>query len=146
MLDNKQILLALFLDLCKAFDTLDHNILLDNLYNYGIRGVLLNWFKSYLSNRKQYVILNQSKSDLKRLDVECPKDPFLAHYYFLIYKKYEWYYYCFWYLTIYFICSWYKHILSGNNLHTCRLVANFNIELEKYCPMAECKQINLKYK
>ena len=43
---------ALFLDLSKAFDTLEHKVLLDKMYRYGIRGSSLNWFRSYLENRK----------------------------------------------------------------------------------------------
>ena len=49
-----------FLDLKKAFDTLDFQIILDKLYNYGRRGVRNDWFKNYLSNRTQYVEVNIS--------------------------------------------------------------------------------------
>lgn len=47
--------IALFLDLSKAFDIIDHDILLKKLQACGIRGNALNWFKSYLENRKQVV-------------------------------------------------------------------------------------------
>ena len=50
--DHKEHTAAIFLDLCKAFDTLCHNILLAKLKKYGIRGTSLNWFKSYLEQRK----------------------------------------------------------------------------------------------
>ena len=58
-------MLGLFLDLSKAFDTLDHSILLDKLRNYGIRGVLLDWCQSYLSNRKQYVLIENYESQFQ---------------------------------------------------------------------------------
>ena len=51
-LQNGMYTVALFLDLLKAFDTLEHKVLLDKMYRYGIRGNSLNWFKSYLENRK----------------------------------------------------------------------------------------------
>ena len=47
--------LGVFVDLSKAFDTVDHNILIDNLNLYGIRNNSLKWFSSYLSNRKQFI-------------------------------------------------------------------------------------------
>ena len=48
----------MFIDLKRAFDTVDHNILFSKLYYYGIRDLANNWFSSYLSSRKQFVSIN----------------------------------------------------------------------------------------
>ena len=57
-IDKGNLTMGVFIDLSKAFDTIDHHILLDKLPMYGIRGNCFDWFNSYLTERKQYVCLN----------------------------------------------------------------------------------------
>jgi hypothetical protein len=57
-IDNKKYTIGIFLDLSKAFDTVNHNILLKKLEHYGIRGLALDWITSYLSGRQQFVEYN----------------------------------------------------------------------------------------
>ena len=59
-LENGEYALGVFLDFSKAFDTVDHSILLSKMYHYGIRGVAFKWFQSYLADRQQYVTNNGS--------------------------------------------------------------------------------------
>ena len=61
-IDNGENVIGVFLDFSKAFDTVDHDILLSMLYLYWIRGVALNWFESFLYGRQQYVTYNDFKS------------------------------------------------------------------------------------
>ena len=55
-LDYGNFACGIFVGLQKAFDTVDHSILLSKLYHYGIRGLANKWFESYLANRKQFCI------------------------------------------------------------------------------------------
>ena len=68
-LDKKMFTCGIFIDLEKAFDIVNHQILLSKLYHYGIRGVSNKWFPSYLSNRHQKVSLNGESSS--RLPITC---------------------------------------------------------------------------
>ena len=62
-IDNGKYGCGIFIDLKKAFDTLNHTILLKKLEHYGIRGVPFQWFESYLSDRKQFVSVSGHSSD-----------------------------------------------------------------------------------
>ena len=71
-LDNKQCTCAIFLDIKKAFDTINHQILLKKLHHYVFRGKFWNILKSYLGNRKMCTILYKSKSKLYKITSGIP--------------------------------------------------------------------------
>jgi len=84
-LNKKQISIAIFCDLRKAFDTVNHKILLDKLQNMGVRGVELLWFKNYLSNRKQFVSIRDANSVLMEIILGVPQGSILGPLLILIY-------------------------------------------------------------
>ena len=84
-LDKGNIGCGIFIDLQKAFDTIEHDILLSKLEHYGICGLANEWFKSYLSNRKQYVSINGYDSDLVDVKFGVPQGSVVDLLVFLVY-------------------------------------------------------------
>ena len=75
----------IYLDYAKAFDKVDHNILLAKLWKYGIRGKLYRWIRSFLSGRKQTVVVEGSKSTFKEVTSGVPQGTVLAATLFILY-------------------------------------------------------------
>ena len=75
------------MDLSKAFDTLDHNILIKKLAHYGINGTPLEWFTSYLTGRSQYVEIDSVSSNVLFLSTGVPQGSILGPLLFLIYMN-----------------------------------------------------------
>ena len=138
-LSKKEHVIALFMDLSKAFDTIDHDILLYKLNNYGIRGIVLSWLKSYLSNRQQFVSINNVESS--RLNIKCgvPQGSILGPLLFLIYindivnSSTV--------LDFVLFADDTNIVLSHTNLN--ELIRTFNAELTKTSSWFKCNKLSL---
>ena len=84
-MDNNEVPIGILLDLSKAFDTIDHAILLSKLEHYGVDGIPLQLVKNYLTNRKQYVKLNEVNSNLLPINNGLPHGFILGPLLFIIY-------------------------------------------------------------
>ena len=84
-ISSDKYMIGVFLDFRKAYDTVNHSILLKKLYKYGIHGHILNWFKSSLTDRQQFVSVNNNYSSKKCITCGIPQGSILGLLLFLIY-------------------------------------------------------------
>ena len=80
-------LVGIFIDLRKDFDTVNHEILRNKLGHYGVRDSMLNWFKSYMIERKQYVSFNGQSSELLINNCGVPQVSVLGPLFFYIHQR-----------------------------------------------------------
>ena len=85
LLDSGFYMCGIFIDLEKAFDTVNHEILCDKLNYYGLRGKINDLIKSYLSCRKQYVSINGFESEMRDINCGVPQGSSLRPLLFLVY-------------------------------------------------------------
>ena len=84
-LENHEHVTVLYIDLAKAFDTVDHKILLNKLSHYGIRGKTLSWFENYFNERQQFVKYSNVQSQCKSITCGVPQESIMGPLLFLLY-------------------------------------------------------------
>ena len=77
--ERNQFTLDIFIDLSKAFDTVDQKILISNLKNYGVRGNNSKWFESYHNNSEQFIAYNNKCTPFEMITCAVPQGSILGH-------------------------------------------------------------------
>ena len=121
-LDNGKLPIGAFLDLSKAFDTLDHTILLDKLLYYTIKGTELAWFKSYLTNRTQFVSYNGTNSRTLSITTGVPQGSILGPLLFIIYMN-----------DIHNASSKFHAILFADDTNLTSSLCSFDVNIDNNC-------------
>lgn len=84
-MDQDEFVLAVFLDLKRAFETIDRNKLLSKLHQYGIRGTVFKWLNNYLNSRQQKTKINSEISKVKNINIGVPQGSILGPLLFILY-------------------------------------------------------------
>ncbi len=84
-LNDNKFAIGIFLDLSKAFDVVDHSILISKLIRYGFQDVVIHWLSDYLSNRQQYVCIEGMNSNRTEVSYGVPQGSILGPLLFLIF-------------------------------------------------------------
>ena len=151
-LEAKKVPLSVFIDLSKAFDTLDHGILLKKLKYYGIKGTALKWFESYLSNRQQMVNYDGTLSVKLNLSTGVPQGSILGPLLFIIYMNdivgasalFHDILFADDTSLISTLCKFFIHVPQGTNDYN-KINLAINTELKKTARLAKCQQTIFKH-
>ncbi len=126
-LDKGEIPFVIFLDLSKAFDTLDHSILTEKLQYYGVHSTELELFKNYLSDRQQYVDIEGTKSSMQKITTGVPQGSILGPLLFIIYMN-----------DICHASDYFDPILYADDTSLYSTLSAFNVNVSQ----TSCKLIN----